>query len=178
MKTAPDAPLRPSLLASPAPPLAADAEANDGLPPPCVGAGLGGLVTRLRAVPPGLPLGPALGLGIPRTALGVLPASSRGPPASLGRSRPPWSPTVPRLMRAEGTFPAYPLGAAPLRLEDEAPLLRLTACHGCCPATVGGAERGGVGVQPKSEAHPVERKLMQRSRSELKGLQTRRSTKA
>jgi len=41
-----------------------------------------------------------------------------------------------------------------------------------------GPERGGVEAQPESEAHPVERKLMQRSRSGFKGLRVRRSTKA
>jgi len=73
----PDAHLRPSLLASPAPPLATDAEADNELPPPLVGAGLGGLVAGFRAAPPGLPLGPALGLGITRTALGVARSAAR-----------------------------------------------------------------------------------------------------
>jgi len=174
----PDVPLRPSVLAGSAPPLAADVDEDDELPPSCAGAGHGGHVIPLGAAPPGPPLGPAFGLAIPRTALGVLPVSSRGPPPSLGHGRPPRSSTLPWLVRAENAFPAFPLGAAPLRSEDEAPLLRFTTCHSCRTPPGGRREGGRGGAQPESEAHPVKRKLMQRSRSGLEGLPTRRSTKA
>jgi len=52
--------------------------------------------------PAGLPLGPALGLGIPITALGAWPAVPRGAPAPPGPGRPPRPSPMPRLVRAEG----------------------------------------------------------------------------
>jgi len=142
------------------------------------GAGLGGFVACVGAALLGPLLGLTLGLGIPRTALGaelVAPCDVLAPP---GFGRLPWlSPALP-LVRAEDAAPAPLLDVPPLPLRDEAPLPRPTARHGCCNAVPEGPERGGVEAQPESEAHPVERKLMQRSRSGFKGLRVRRSTKA